>query len=158
MSDVKKEERAALLAPMNVKQLLGVGLIGLMIGVIVWAISAVVDQYVLQVLFCQNNDCGDMKPIAGAIGAVIGAALGLFSLVKLRVVRPLLVVVAAMAALWNLTLTMNELPIYGIVLATALLYAAIYAVLTWLARLRSMYVVLILFVAIIIAIRFALTS
>lgn len=158
MSDVKTEEPAALLAPMTGKQLFGVGLIGLMIGLIVWGIGSVVDQYVLQILFCHNSECADMRPLAGAIGSIIGAVLGLFSLVKLRVVRPLLVVMAAMASLWNLTLGINDLPVYGVMLLTALLYAATYTALTWLARLRSMYIVLILFVVIILATRFALTS
>jgi hypothetical protein len=156
MSEMVDEERAALLAPMTIKQLFGAGLIGLMIGLIAWGVGSIVDQYVLQVLFCQGA-CAETAPYAVAIGSVVGAALGLFGLVKLRVLRPLLVVVASMAALWNMSLIVAELPLYGVVLVNVLSYAVMYALFAWLARLRSMYVVLGLFLVIVVTMRFVLT-
>lgn len=157
MSDATNEGRA-LLAPMTSRQLFGAGLIGLMIGLIVWGVGSAVDQYILKVLFCQNAECVATMPYAVAIASIVGAGLGLFGLVKLRVLRPLLIVVASVAALWNLSLHVAELPIYGVILVNGLLYAGIYMLLAWLARLRSMYIVLALFLVIVIVMRFALTS
>lgn len=148
----------ALLAPMEVKQLLGAGFIGLTIGLIVWGLGSVIDQYVLKTLFCQDGACDSIASWAFAISGVTGAGLGLFGLVKLRVLRPLLVIVAAMIALWNLPLLLANLPLWGVIVASALLYAGIYALFAWLARLRSIYVVLTLFVIVIIVARIALTS
>lgn len=158
MSDVKDEVAATPLAPMNIKQLLGAGTIGLLIGLIVWGLGSILDQYILRTLFCQDTECGDTAVWAQAIASVVGAGLALFGLVKLRVLRPLLVVVAGMAALWNLPLLLAELSLFGVIIASALLYGAIYMLLAWLARVRSIYIVLLLFVAIIVAIRFVLTS
>jgi len=158
MSDLTDEGQVALLAPMNSKQLLGAGLIGLLIGLIVWGIGSVVDQYVLKILFCQSTECVETTPYAIAAASIIGAGLGLFGLVKLRVLRPLLIAVAAMAGLWNLSLHVAELPIYGVILANVFLYGAMYVLFAWLARLRSIYIVLGLFLAIVVAMRFVLTS
>jgi len=160
MDEERDDAQAAVLAPMTNGQLLGAGLIGLMIGLIVWAIGSLVDQYVLQLLFCSDtaSGCQETKPYALAIGTILGAGFGLFGLVKLRVLRPLLVVVAALAALWNLALSLGDMPLYGIIIAHALLYAGLYMLLAWLARLRAMYVVLLLFVVIVVVIRLAITS
>jgi len=158
MSDLTDEGQAALLAPINSKQLLGAGLIGLLIGLIVWGIGSIVDQYVLKILFCQSTECIETTPYAIAAASIIGAGLGLFGLVKLRVLRPLLVAVAATAALWSLSLHVAELPIYGVILANVVLYGAMYVLFAWLARLRSIYIVLGLFLAIVVVMRFVLTS
>jgi hypothetical protein len=158
MNDVRNEDQIALLAPMSSRQLLGAGLIGLLIGLVVWGISSIVDQYVLKLLFCQSSECVETTPYAIATASIIGAALGLFSLVKLRVLRPLLIVVAAMAALWGLSLHVAELPIYGVILANVFLYGAMYLLFAWLGRLRSIYVILGLFLAIVVVMRFVLTS
>lgn len=158
MSDENSEGKAALLAPMGTKQLLSAGLIGLAIGLIVWGLGSIIDQYVLQPLFCQDGECAATAAWALAIGSVGGAGLGLFGLVKLRLLRPLLVVLAAMIALWNLPSFLADLPLWGVVVASALLYAAMYMLLAWLARLRSIYVVLSLFVIVVIATRFIFTS
>lgn len=158
MSDENSEGKVALLAPMDIKQLLGAGFIGLMIGLIVWGLGSVIDQYVLKTLFCQDGTCDSTESWALAISSIAGAGLGLFGLVKLRVLRPLLVAVAAMIALWNLPLLLANLPLWGVILGSVLLYAGVYTLLAWLARLRSIYVVLTLFVIVIIAARIALTS
>lgn len=161
MSDVNEEVKTAPLASMSGKQLVGAGVIGLMIGLIVWGVGSIVDQYVLQVLFCQDaqdGNCREVTSYAQAIGAIIGAGFGLFGLVKLRILRPLLVVVAGMVALWNFPMIIGMLPIYGVVIAMALLYAGLYALFAWLARLRSIYAVIVLFAAIIILIRLAVTA
>ena len=160
MRDEKDETQATLLAPLRNGQLFGAGFIGLIVGLIVWALGSLIDQYVLQVLFCQDtaSACQETKVYAVAIGAILGAGLGLFGLVKLRVLRPLLVVAASMAGLWNLMASLSEAPLYGIIISHALLYAGLYMLLTWLARLRSMYVVLLLFIVVVVALRFALTT
>jgi hypothetical protein len=158
MSETKDEGRAAILAPMTIRQLLGAGFIGLLIGLIVWGIGSAVNQYVLQVFFCPDAACTETTPYALAIGSVVGAALGLFGLIKQRVLRPLLVAAAGMAALWNVPPLLEELPVYGVIIAMALLYAGMYALFAWLARLRSIYVVLVLFVILIVAVRLVLTA
>lgn len=159
MSDVNEEVKVAPLASMSGKQLVGAAAVGLMIGLIVWGIGSIVDQYVLRVIFCQDTQSGcETTSYAQAIGAITGAGLGLFGLVKLRVLRPLLVVVAGMIALWNFPTMIGMLPIYGIVVTMALSYAGLYALFAWLARLRSIYAVIVLFAAIIILIRLAITA
>lgn len=161
MSDAKDEVKVTPLAAMSGKQLMGAAAVGLMIGLIVWGIGSIVDQYVLKIIFCQgmqSGECPETTPYAQAIGAIIGAGLGLFGLVKLRVLRPLLVVVASMIALWSFPVVVGMLPIYGVIVATALLYAGLYALFAWLARLRSIYAVIALFAAIIVLVRLAITA
>lgn len=146
------------LAPMEIKNLIEAGFTGLMVGLIVWGLGSLVDQFVLQPLFCADNAQCETTPYALAIGSVAGAGIGLFGLVKFRLLRPLLVVAAAAVALWNLPLQIAELPLYGLVIASALLYAGMYMLFAWLARLRSIYIVLGLFVIVIIGVRLILTS
>lgn len=158
MSSEKIEGENTPLAPMTIRQVLSAGLIGLLIGLTVWGLGSVIDQYILKTFFCPEGSCEGTTSWALAIASVIGAALGLFGLVKLRVLRPLLVVLAAMIALWNLPLLIVDAPLWGVVVASMLFYAGMYMLLAWLARLRSIYVVVILFAAVAFATRFILTS
>lgn len=158
MNGTADEGKMALLAPMSIKQLVAAGAIGVMIGLIVWGLGYVVDAYILKVLFCgdQAGVCNETVPYALGLASLVGAGLGLFGLIKLRILRPLLVVLAATAALWGLPNLVATLPWLGVAVACALLYSGVYALFAWIARVRSLWVVVVIFTGIVIAIRLAL--
>ena len=156
-----REGSATLLAPMGLKKLFAAAGIGLAIGAIVWGLGYIVNTYVMQVLFCpgtQTMRCDDFVPYAHGIAGVIGAGIGLFGLIKLRVLRPLLVILAAAAALWNLPSALSVLPWLAVGVATVIFYAGVYALFSWVARIRSLWAVAAIFTVAVIAIRLALVS
>jgi hypothetical protein len=160
MTEKQGEDRQALLAPMSLRQLVLVVLVGAVAGIIAWGLSYVLDTYVLQAIFCREEsaDCSEVPQYAEAIAGIIAAGAALFGLVKLRAMRPLVVVVAATLALWGLVSAVVTLEWYGALLAVTGLYALTYAIFAWIARLRVLWMVMFLVVAALVAIRFGLNG
>ncbi|HEU4715827.1 MAG TPA: hypothetical protein VFS14_03280 [Candidatus Saccharimonadales bacterium] len=158
MSDVQEEDKQLLFTPMDASRLVGVLLLGAVIGLLVWGLSLTIDRYVLTPTLCQAGQiaqCGNTAVYAEDIAAVIGAAVGLFFLVRLQVYRPLLVVIAVVVSLWGILGQVALLPWYGIGLAAIALYAFAYGLFAWVARFRSFWMVVILYVVLVAAVRVA---
>ena len=91
------------------------------------------------------------------MAAIIGAIVGLFFLVKLQVFRPLLVVLAAVVSLWGVVGLAGLLPWYGVGLSTIALYALAYSLFTWVARIRAFWLVVLLLIVLVVAVRVMLS-
>lgn len=153
-------ENQSALVPMAVGQLLQTFVLGLIVGLVVWGLTFVIDTYVLRAIMCQGDQtmgCS-VGTYAEASAAILGTGLGLFGLMRLRVFRPLLVALATLVALWGIIAMTAGLQWYLIGLSVALLYAISYAFFAWIARIRSFVVVLIVVVVIVAAVRFIFNS
>jgi hypothetical protein len=160
MSEGYEEDRQSPLTPMNVRKLVAVFALGAAVGLVVWGLTAFFDTYVLRAVLCQGSQtmkCGGSTQYAEAAASIIGAGAGLYFLVRFEVFRPLLVVLATIIGLWGTVESVGLLPWYGAIMATVLLYALAYILFSWLARLRSFSTVIILFIVLIIAVRYTLT-
>jgi hypothetical protein len=160
MSDIREEDKQLLFTPMDTSRLVAVLLLGAVIGLLVWGLSLTIDRYILTPTLCQGSQllqCSNTATYAEDIASIIGAAAGLFFLVRLQVYRPLLVVVAVITSLWGIIGQSALLPWYGIGIAAILLYAFAYGLFAWVARFRSFWMVVILYVVLVAAVRVALS-
>jgi hypothetical protein len=158
MSDVYEEDKRSLFTPMVMSRLAAVVLLGAVIGLLVWGLTLTLDRYVLTPTLCQGSQllqCSNTAQYAESAAAIIGAGVGLFFLVRLQVYRPLLVVVAVITSLWGVVANVALLPWYGIGLAVVGLYALAYGLFAWIARFRKFWMVVVLYIALVAAVRVA---
>lgn len=130
--------------------------LGLALGVVVWALTWLVGQLVVEPLLCRESAalaCGRTTEVSGSLAAVIGAIIGLGVLIRLNVSRPLLVVVASLTVLWGLALWTSGMYWAEAVAWSAGLYAASYTLFLWLVRFRQIFVVLLALIAIVVVAR-----
>src|SRR3989344_5172113 len=82
-----------------------VGLLGVIIGSVAWLLTLLLNQYVMDAVFCGNqsttNICLNSVVISGNIVLVFATIAGVLGLVRLGVYRPLLVGSAAAICLWG---------------------------------------------------------
>lgn len=160
MSDTNQNGASTVYIPMGTKQIVLVAIWGIVAGLLVWGLTYVFEAYVLKTLLCGETDaltCASASQYGEMIATVITAAISLFVLVKLQVFRPLLVVIAAVVSLWGLIGIIGDLPMYMVALSAAGLYLVSYLAYTWITRLRLFWLVAVLLILLIIAIRVILT-
>jgi len=84
--------------------------------------------------------------------------LGLIGLIRVQVLRPLLVVLAAVATLWGVWDWIGMLPWWAELLSAALLYGVTYGYYAWINRILSFPIVLAISVVSLIAARLIIIS
>lgn len=161
MSEGYDEDRRASLTHMSAKKMLIVFALGAGVGLVIWGLSMLLDTYVLKAVLCQGSQStkcvtGSLR-YAEAAAAIIGAGTGLYFLVRFDVFRPLLVALAAIISLWGIVETTSPLPWFETGLATILLYAFAYALFAWIARIRLFSTTILIFIVLVVAIRYSLS-
>ena len=160
MSEIQEEDKHLLFTPVDINKIVAVVLLGAVIGLLVWGLTLVIDRYVLTAILCGGNrdlECANAAIYAESVATIIGAIVGLFFLVRLQVFRPLLVVLAAVISLWGIIGLAGLLPWYGVGLSAVGLYAFSYGLFTWIARIRAFWVVVVLLVVLVVAVRMTLS-
>lgn len=144
---------------MSQRQFANVLFVGLGVGIVMWLLQLVLSKYVYGPIMCHDSlqaSCSSVENYANTTAAFLATAGGLVALVRLRVYRPLLVAIAALIAIWGVS-RITEGMTWPAALATyAVLNAAIYGLFTWLARIRSFLLSVILIVIALVLIRIAL--
>jgi hypothetical protein len=161
MNETYQNDVQAVYTPMGTKQLIQVALFGVAAGLLVWGLTYILEVYVLKAFLCQNKSaltCATAAQYGEVIATIIGGAVGLFILVKIQVFRPLLVVIATVVSLWGIIGLVSEQPWYVIGLSAAGLYLFGYLLFTWITRLRLFWLVIVLLLVLIVAIRLILTA
>lgn len=161
MTDTYSNDIQPSLVTMNTKKLVFIIVFGAIAGLVTWGLTIVLDTYIYKAILCNNDaavQCASSYQYATTTATIIGAAVGLFGLVRLHVFRPLLIVIASYVALWGLLLLVLPLPWYGEALAVAGLYALAFGLFGWLARIKRFYIAIILVILVAIAIRLILNS
>lgn len=135
-------------------------IIGAVTGLIFWLLTVIVARYAIDPLVCGKMFdavlCTDSTPLAGHIATILAAVIGLVTMVRISVVRPIVVAVAAAALLWNLAVWTNGLFWLEAVAWSIILYTLVYALFTWITRYASLLVTIILSLLIVLVIRIAL--
>lgn len=160
MSTNTAEEARPQFMPMLNSDLAKVILLGAIVGIAVWGLSGLFASYVFEPILCQGEAtrCA-VGPQYGMITAtVLSAIVALLGLVRFRIFRPMLVVLAATLSLWGLTELTQPLAWYWAALASTTLYALAYGVFVWAVRVRAFWLALVLVIALIMAVRAVLTS
>lgn len=134
--------------------------IGAAIGFVTWVLTSLLSRYVIEPLTCRDIAnaamCLNATPIAGNVAAVLAGLLGTLVLVRMGIARPIILAVASAALLWNVAAWTAGLHWFETILWTVLLYALSYLLFAWIARYARVWVVLVVSLIIVLAIRIAL--
>jgi len=152
------DERPTPFVSVTLQQLAFVLFTGIIVGALVWGLTRVFSLYITSPLLCGDGELCDSALRYGELAAVATASgLGLFGLVRLRVYRPLLIVLASAVTAWGVVgYAGNLFPWYGVLLTSVLAFAVCYLVYAWLTRIRSFWIVALLLAAAAVAVRLIL--
>ena len=135
-------------------------LLGALVGAITWLLALALERYMLTPFFCGGEDsvalCLNSTVVASNIAAVLVGVMTVPLLAMISMKRALLVVSAAVVALWGVAAWVAG-PWYVSLLWTIAAYAAVYAVLTWINRLRGDISAIIFVVLFVVLARVALS-
>jgi hypothetical protein len=159
MNDTNVTDTPNSLIAMTTKKLLFTAVIGAAAGLTTWGLTLVFDMYIYKTILCNGSaavQCSSSYQYATTTATIVGAAAGLFGLVKFHVFRPLLIVIASFVSLWGLLALVADMAWYWAVFAVILLYGLSFGLFAWVARVRRFYIALIAVVLIVIAVRLVL--
>lgn len=148
-------------ATMSWRSLASIGLIGVLIGFVTYALYLVLLNYVFEPIMCRDSvalvRCGSKEGFSSAVAIVLASMVGLVFLVRERVYRPLLVILSVALAMWGvfmLVLGMNWLAATLVVVAA---FALSYMLFSWLVQPASLLYALIFVTVAVVAVRLVLT-
>lgn len=145
-------------AEMTVRTVVQVAILGAILGLIAWGVSALVANYVIDPLFCKAEGgnfsvCSQGGLLASNVASLLVGGLAVVALLRLGIFRPLLISLAAIITLWGIGPWMGALPWYESLIWTILLYAVAYLAFSWLARIRIFWIALLATVIVVVAAR-----
>lgn len=139
------------------RPIIGATITGFMVGLIGWLVSMGLQMWIIEPIFCRSAQsfgvCSNGGTIAWGVAMVIVSIIGLFGLVRGGVFRPLLVVLAALIALWGANSWLGAFEWWQSALWQGGLFAVAYGLFAWVARLMSFILALILTIVLIIGAR-----
>ncbi len=159
-----EEDTSVLISPEWI-DLIRVGVLGLLVGVLIPALGWLLQKFLILPIFCKETSAlavcapGDLTTyyIATVVLSVVAVAL----MANWQVFRPLLVAVAAAAALWGFQRYVGDTVNHAGVeyyISSAVLYALAFLLFYWLLRLKSFALSVTLSVVAVVLIRWALLA
>ncbi len=132
--------------------------IGAVVGWIVWSGSLLLNQYVIGPVACQSDtsmiQCDQSLLVSSVAASVFAGIAGLALLVRRRVVRPLLVVLAVAVTEWGITSSwLTGYEWYYALPLVMLITGLFYAVFVWFTQLRHFLLAFILTILLIVGFR-----
>lgn len=161
MTETNTISESPSLIVMNYRKLIYVAIVGLVTGLLIWGLTLLLDTYIYKALLCANEtaqQCVSSTRYATTTATILGAAAGLFGLVRLQVFRPLLVVAAGIISLWGLLALVLPLGWYIELPIVMGLYAVAFAVFAWIVRVRHFWIALVSVIVLIVIVRLVLNS
>ena len=152
MSETASETRSNFV-PMTWRELARIGAIGAVIGALSVGLYVLFYTYIFQAVLCRdqaNTACGQAATYAAITTAFIASFVAVVVLAHIRVYRPLLIILAAILALWGIQAIAAVLPWYWALVGMIAVGALAYSLFAWIARIRSF--ILSAVVAIVIAV------
>lgn len=119
-----------------------VALLGVILGILYWLFASILNSFAF-----------DSIKMSGDVAMIIVTTIGLIVLMRLRMARPLMIVIAAAASLWSLAVWTNGLSWSLIILWNIILYVFSYVLFSWLARFNNTIVAMFMMLFVIVAIR-----
>lgn len=155
-------ERAEPVVPLYQRDVVSIAVVGIATGIITWSAMMLLERFVFAAVMCRDDstaNCADAGSYAMIVAMILGGLAALIALVQARIYRPLLVVIAATAALWGFsTQLLGGIEWYIAVPVVAILFGLTYVLFAWIARLRSFVLSVVLIVLLVVAIRLVLNS
>lgn len=139
MSETASETRSNFV-PMTWRELARIGAIGAVIGALSVGLYVLFHTYIFQAVLCRdqaNTACGQAATYAAITTAFIASFVAVVVLAHIRVYRPLLIILAAILALWGIQSIVAVLPWYWALAGMIAVGALAYSLFAWIARIRS---------------------
>ena len=132
--------------------------IGAIVGFASTGIYLLLNKFIFAAALCRTGveGCANAPVYSTIITAVIAAIIGIVALAKFGVYRPLLIAVAAPAALWTLYALLGAGFWPWALLLGAVFYGLAYVLLAWVGRARSFILSLVLLIAVVLLVRIVL--
>lgn len=159
--DVEVTQGVSPLISMSRRDVIDTLLCGAGVGLFVGILYLLLDTFVFGAVLCraqQAANCAQAPQYAMIVATVIGAIAGLVALARVRVYRPLFVVLFATISLWASNLLVADYAWYWAIIILVGLYAVAYMLYAWLARIRSFVLAGILGIVILVLIRLVATA
>jgi len=154
MAEVKKSQ---FYVPQERRSFIGVVVTGFLVGVLSWLLSLGLQAWIIEPIFCRSEQsfdiCANGGTIAWTASVIIVSFLGLLSMVRTNVFRPLLVVIATLIALWSVSAWLGPLEWWQAMLWHGLLFGLAYIVFAWVARIQNFLLSLVVTIILIILAR-----
>jgi hypothetical protein len=135
-------------------------ILGAVTGLLFWILTVIVARYIVDPIVCGRFFnaalCTDSTPLSGNIATIFAATVGVIAMVRMGAARPIVVAVASAALLWNLSTWTDGLFWLEAVAWSVILYAAVYALFSWITRYATLWVTALVSVLIVLIIRIAL--
>ncbi|MDB5165857.1 MAG: rane protein of unknown function [Candidatus Saccharibacteria bacterium] len=130
---------------------------GALVGAATWILTYALSEYVIGQIACRAGSsiisCESSVSISAMIALIFASVAGLVLLVRRRVFRPLLVVLAAATTLWGVGASwLVERTLFDFVL-TVLISALVYLVFAWFAKIRQFWLALGVLIVLVIVFR-----
>lgn len=136
--------------------------IGATNGFVLWILTYLLSHYVINNIACRLGtsfvSCSATDAVSAGIALVVAAVVTLALLVRERIYRPLLVVLAASFVLWGIGGTWLGGASWSTFFFTLLVSALVYTTFAWLARVRSFVIALIVTIIAVIVLRLVLVG
>jgi hypothetical protein len=157
-TDGFEEQKPKMITDMTLSELAQVMLAGLVAGAVAGGLTIALSMYLFKVTPCVAETCGTGGQYAAILAGIIAGAVALFWLMRVQIFRPLLVVIGVTISLWGVALYIFDMPWYMVVLISAGLHAVAYGLFAWVSRIRLFWIVIILLVLVVIAVRLILAN
>ena len=155
-----KEEMSRYIFNMSASVFVRIVALGAAAGLVTWLLAYAINHYMMVPFFCNNDSatsvCLNSTTISANIAAVLVGVMIVPILAMISMKRALLVVVAAVIALWNVAAWVGG-SWYASLLWTIFAYVAVFAVMAWINRLRGDLAAIIFLGVFVVLARLALT-
>lgn len=146
---------------MTLRELIVTALWGVSVGLVTALIYVLMYKFVFSAVLCRplsTGNCSQAPNYAAVIAVIISLIAGVATLARLRVYRPLLVVIAVLVSLWGLQTDILGTPWYWALLATIVLFGLAYALYAWLARIRNFILAIVVIIVVVVFVRWMLVA
>jgi hypothetical protein len=159
-----EDDSNVLIAPEWI-DLFRVGLLGLIVGVLIPALSWLLQKFLIAPVFCREGAvlgvCSSNDLTTYYIATVVLSVVAVALMANWQVFRPLLVAVAAAAALWGLQRYLGSTVVHSGVeyyISSGVIFALAFLLFYWVMRLKSFVFSVVLTVLAVVFIRWALLA
>lgn len=159
--DVEVNQGVSPFVSMSRRDVRDILLCGASVGLFVGILYALLDNFVFGAVLCraqQSADCSQAPQYAMIVATVIGAIGGLVALARVRVYRPLFVVLFATICLWLGNVLVAGVAWYWTLVVLTVLYTIAYLLFAWLARLRSFVLAAVVAIVVLVIVRLVATA
>lgn len=147
--------------PMATRELLSTVLCGVGVGLLVALLMYLMNKFVFGAVLCRPQapaDCAQAPTYSMIVAMIIGAIAGLVSMARIRVYRPLLIVIAATIALWGINTLTASMAWYFALPVIMIMFGLVYGLFAWIARIRSFILAIVVTVVLVVIVRLALVG